>query len=382
GSDYAKQALSRTLGTQRAGELMARIAGARGLPFSFLAQIDSAQVIAYLETEHPQTVALILSHLPPDLSSRILSGLSYEFQGDVARRIALMDRTAPEVVREVEDALREKLAAFASTSFRTAGGIDYLVKVLGTVDARTERSILENLERNDPELAAEVKKRMFVFDQGRQRRGQGPHPQEHVATRVADAARGHRRARAGAPAAGRGGAGQDRDRHSHAARGRGDRHHSRRRGGAHLARRDALRATRRGRAARPPPAVCEAMISYRPDVTPRAFGTRSVALLFLGVPTPQDGRQDHPQAEHTGERGAGQQRFDGHCLILRAMDTDVMVTGVMDTDVMVTGRRSASPAGAPADRPSSISILILTSAPPAHIGLAYQDRATPFVLRA
>ncbi|MBI4507557.1 MAG: flagellar motor switch protein FliG [Chloroflexi bacterium] len=164
GSDYAKQVLSRALGTQRAGEMMARIAGARGLPFSFLAQIDSAQVIAYLETEHPQTVALILSHLPPDLSSRILSGLSYEFQGDVARRIALMDRTAPEVVREVEDALREKLAAFASTSFRTAGGIDYLVKVLGTVDARTERSILENLERNDPELAAEVKKRMFVFE--------------------------------------------------------------------------------------------------------------------------------------------------------------------------------------------------------------------------
>lgn len=164
GSEYAKQVLSRALGTQRAGEVMARIAGARGLPFAFLAQIDSAQVIAYLESEHPQTVALVLSHLPPDLSSRILSGLSYEFQGEVARRIALMDRTAPEVVREVEDALREKLAAFASTSFRTAGGIDYLVKVLNTVDARTERSILDNLERSDPELAAEIKKRMFVFE--------------------------------------------------------------------------------------------------------------------------------------------------------------------------------------------------------------------------
>src|SRR5690606_11992377 len=107
---------------------------------------------------------LILSHLPPDLSAKILGSLTYELQSEVAGRIARMDRTAPEIAREVETVLKQRLAAFSTASFRSAGGIDFLVKVMNSLDTRAERSIMDKLERDDPELAAEVKKRMFVFE--------------------------------------------------------------------------------------------------------------------------------------------------------------------------------------------------------------------------
>ena len=165
GSEYAQQLLARTLGTAKAQEVLTRATvGTRGHPFDFVRQVDLQQLVTALEAEHPQTIALVLSHFQPDLAGRVLSALDYELQADVASRVALMGRTAPEVTKEVETVLKKKLAAFQTHGFRAAGGVDHLVKVLNGMDTRSERAILESIEHSDPELAAEIRSRMFVFE--------------------------------------------------------------------------------------------------------------------------------------------------------------------------------------------------------------------------
>jgi flagellar motor switch protein FliG len=165
GSDYARELLSRTLGTQKAGELLTRATTARrDQPFSFLAEIDPQQLSSVLEAEHPQTIALILSNLPQDLAGRILSGLGFDLQAEVSSRIALMQRVSPEMVKEIEGVLKKQLATLQTQGFRAAGGVDFLVKVLNSMDTRSERAILGSIEHNDPELAAEIRKNMFVFE--------------------------------------------------------------------------------------------------------------------------------------------------------------------------------------------------------------------------
>ncbi|HEV8635704.1 MAG TPA: flagellar motor switch protein FliG [Chloroflexota bacterium] len=165
GSEYARDLLARTLGTQKAGELLTRATTARrDQPFGFMAEIEPGQLASVLEAEHPQTIALILSNLPHDLAGRILAALDFELQADVSSRIALMARTSPEMVKEVETVLKKRLATLQTQGFRTAGGVDFLVKVLNSMDTRSERAILESIEHNDPELAAEIRKNMFVFE--------------------------------------------------------------------------------------------------------------------------------------------------------------------------------------------------------------------------
>jgi flagellar motor switch protein FliG len=165
GMEFAREVLSRVLGPQKALEILEQITSDnRNAPFDFVQHTDPAQLVAWLEAEHPQTVALVLSHLPSEFSGRLLSGLDYEMQADVASRIALMGQTGPDVTRQVEAILKQKLAAFATEGYRTAGGVDYIVRVLNTVDSRTERGILESIEHNDPDLASEIRRRMFVFD--------------------------------------------------------------------------------------------------------------------------------------------------------------------------------------------------------------------------
>jgi flagellar motor switch protein FliG len=166
GVEYARDLLSRALGTQKATEMLSRSAsgGTRDQPFDFIRQADPGQLITFLENEHPQTIALVLSHLPHELAGRILAGLEFELQADVSSRIAQMQRTAPEVTREVENVLKKRLATVNTQGYRVAGGVEYLVRILGAVDTRTERGILEGIEHNDPELAAEIRRRMFTFD--------------------------------------------------------------------------------------------------------------------------------------------------------------------------------------------------------------------------
>ena len=118
----------------------------------------------FIQDEHPQTIALILSYLSPQQAAGIISALTPDKQTDVAKRIALMDRTSPDVIKEVENILEQKLSSLVSQDYTIVGGVDSVVEVLNTVDRGTEKHIMENLEIEEPELADEIRKKMFVFE--------------------------------------------------------------------------------------------------------------------------------------------------------------------------------------------------------------------------
>jgi flagellar motor switch protein FliG len=134
------------------------------LPFDFVKKTDPAQLTSFIQEEHPQTIALILAHLAPNLSAAVLSGLPQEIRAEVARRMAIMDRTPPEVIREIERVLQTKMSSIVSQSYTAVGGLKSLVDVLNCVDRQTEKTILESLSENNPELAEEIKRMMFVFE--------------------------------------------------------------------------------------------------------------------------------------------------------------------------------------------------------------------------
>jgi len=165
GIDYARDVLERALGTQKAVDIINRLTSSLQVrPFDFIRRTDPSHLLNFIQAEHPQTIALILSYLEPNKASQILSSLPHEIQADVAKRIATMDRTSPEVLREVERVLERKLSTLASEDYTTAGGIEAIVEILNMVDRGTEKTIIEALEDDDPELAEEIKKRMFVFE--------------------------------------------------------------------------------------------------------------------------------------------------------------------------------------------------------------------------
>ncbi len=166
GIDQARKALEAAFGADRAAEVVGKVVQAlQVLPFDFVKKTDPSQLLSFIQDEHPQTIALILAHLNPNQAAAVLSGLPQELRAEVARRIAIMDRTPPEVVREIERVLERKLSsAVVSQSFSAVGGVKSLVEVLNWVDRTTEKTILENLSENSPELADEVKKLMFVFE--------------------------------------------------------------------------------------------------------------------------------------------------------------------------------------------------------------------------
>lgn len=166
GIDQARKALEAAFGTDRANEVVNKVIQAlQVLPFDFVKKTDPSQLLSFIQDEHPQTIALILAHLNPNQAAAILSGLPQELRAEVARRIAIMDRTPPEVIREIERVLERKLSSsVVSQTFTAAGGVKSLVEVLNWVDRTTEKTILENLTETSPELADEVKKLMFVFE--------------------------------------------------------------------------------------------------------------------------------------------------------------------------------------------------------------------------
>lgn len=165
GVDYARDVLERALGPERAQNLLARItASLQVRPFDFMRHTDAQQILSFIQGEHPQTIALILSYLEPPQAAMILSGLAPNLQAEVAKRIARMDRITPEVLREVERVLERKLSTVMGQDFTVAGGIDAVVALINSADRTTERNIMEDLEENDPELAEEIKKLLFVFE--------------------------------------------------------------------------------------------------------------------------------------------------------------------------------------------------------------------------
>jgi flagellar motor switch protein FliG len=165
GIGYAKTILEKALGHEQASVIINRLTSSLQVrPFDFARKADPAQILNFIQNEHPQTISLILSYLDASQAGQILSELPQEMQADIARRIAIMDSTSPEIINEVEQILERKLSTTVTQDYSHTGGIEAVVDVLNGVDRSTERTILDALEIQDPELAEEIKKRMFVFE--------------------------------------------------------------------------------------------------------------------------------------------------------------------------------------------------------------------------
>ena len=165
GMTYLRSILEKSLGPHKAGELLEKIVASKeSIPFDCIRDVDPAQILNFIQNEHPQTIALILSYMRPEQSSNILAELPHHKQVEVVKRIATMDQTAPDVIKEIEFMLQKKIASVASQEFSMAGGVKAVAEVLNRADRSTEKSILEALEEENPEVADEVKKLMFVFE--------------------------------------------------------------------------------------------------------------------------------------------------------------------------------------------------------------------------
>ncbi|MBO5154165.1 MAG: flagellar motor switch protein FliG [Eubacterium sp.] len=165
GIGYAKELLDKALGEEQAQIVITKLtASLQVRPFEFVRKTDPSQVLNFIQDEHPQTIAMILSYLSAGQAAMILGSLAPEKQADVAKRIALMDRTSPDVIKEVESVLERKLASLANQDYTIVGGVDAIVNILNTVDRGTEKHIMESLEIEEPELADEIRKKMFVFE--------------------------------------------------------------------------------------------------------------------------------------------------------------------------------------------------------------------------
>lgn len=165
GIGYAKDLLEKALGSDKAMEVIGRLTSSLQVrPFEFIRKTEPGQLLNFIQDEHNQTIALILSYLSANQASMVLAALPQEKQADVARRIAQMDRTSPDVIKDVEDILERKLSSLVTQDFTIVGGVDAIVQILNSVDRSTEKHIMETLEIEDAELAEEIRKKMFVFE--------------------------------------------------------------------------------------------------------------------------------------------------------------------------------------------------------------------------
>ncbi len=165
GISYAKELLEKALGNEKALDVIGKLtASLQVKPFEFIRKTEASQLLNFIQDEHPQTIALILSYLNPSQAALIISALPPDRQSDVAKRIAMMDRTSPDVIKEVEKILESKLSSLVNQDYTIIGGVDAVVDILNTVDRSTEKHIMETLEIDEPELADEIRKKMFVFE--------------------------------------------------------------------------------------------------------------------------------------------------------------------------------------------------------------------------
>ena len=165
GIDFARDVLEKALGNQKAIDIINKLTSTLQVkPFDFLHKADPEQLLSFIQNEHPQTIALILAYLDAKQSGAIISALPADMQAEVAKRIAIFDRTSPEIIKEVENVLERKFSNIVMQDFGVAGGVQSVVEILNSVDRTTEKAILETLEIQDPELAEEIKKLMFVFE--------------------------------------------------------------------------------------------------------------------------------------------------------------------------------------------------------------------------
>ncbi len=165
GIRYARDLLEKTLGSARANEIIKKLSESSKIkPFALARKTDPKQLVNFISYEHPQTIALILSYMEPQQAAAVLSSLPEKQRAEIAKRIAVMERASPEVIKEVEKVLEQKLSTLVDQNFTEAGGIKTVVDILNRVDRSTEKTILETLEMEDKELTEEIRKRMFVFE--------------------------------------------------------------------------------------------------------------------------------------------------------------------------------------------------------------------------
>jgi len=164
GLDVARSLVEQALGKAAGATLDNVRQSIEALPFGFLQKVDSQNLLTFIIDEHPQTIAVILSHVPPSQAADIISGLPAERQLSVVRRIATMGQTSPEMIQEVERGLENRMASVMSQRFEKAGRVEDVAEILNVTDRSTERSILENLAQEDPELVEEIRRLMFVFE--------------------------------------------------------------------------------------------------------------------------------------------------------------------------------------------------------------------------
>jgi flagellar motor switch protein FliG len=166
GIEQSRALLMSALGESRAGAILDRLSTTMfDVPFKFLQQADARQLLNFIADEHPQTIALVLAHVPAPLASKVLAGLGPDLQAEVAHRIATMDRTSPDIIHQIEANLERRMATLLVPSDLSAvGGVQPLVDIINRADRGTEKLILEGLEERDPELADEVRSRMFLFE--------------------------------------------------------------------------------------------------------------------------------------------------------------------------------------------------------------------------
>ncbi len=165
GINYAKEVLEKAMGSHKALEIINKLTSSLQVkPFDFVKKTDASQLISFIQNEHPQTLALILSYLNPNQAAQVLSALPQSKQADVASRIALMGSTSPEVIKEVENVLEKKLSSLVTQDYSLTGGIQSIVEILNAVDRGTEKYILETLEIQNADLVEEIRKKMFVFE--------------------------------------------------------------------------------------------------------------------------------------------------------------------------------------------------------------------------
>jgi flagellar motor switch protein FliG len=165
GIDYARDVLRKALGDDKAKNILQRLTATLQVrPFDAVRKTDPSQLLNFLQGEHPQTISLVLSYLQASQASQIISSLPQNVQTEVSRRIAQMDRTSPDIIKEVEGVLEQKLSSVVTNEYASAGGIDSIVNILNQVDRGTEKNILDNLETDNPDLAEEIRQKMFVFE--------------------------------------------------------------------------------------------------------------------------------------------------------------------------------------------------------------------------
>jgi len=165
GIDYAREVLERALGETRAFDIISRLSTSLKMrPFDLVRRTDPKQLFSFIQGEHPQTIALIMTHLPVEKAATLLASLNQDRQADVAKRIATMGRTSPEVLKEIEKVLERKISSLAPTDYTASGGIQSIVDVLNRTDPGTVKVVMDALEVDDPDLAEQIKRQMFVFE--------------------------------------------------------------------------------------------------------------------------------------------------------------------------------------------------------------------------